>query len=201
MVRKILLLFGILFCMQVATAQKLINLQVGYTNNIELQEYYNFEGIEYIKLKFTSTEGLPQYFALTSSEYLDGKLHKLDTIVNTKKLEIKNSSDQVQINIMTKKVNEKTSKFQFTLPRFTVLKEYQVESTEKYILSYLNRSGINKFNSNEIEDILVYTGPYTKPETSGLKYYCDYRDGTPTDQWSERFGINHYIVFEIQFFD
>ena len=200
--KELTLTFGFLLCALVSLAQNnnSIKMQVNSTQSEELREYFNFDGIDFYKLKFTGIESLPQYFILTRHEYLHGKLYKSDTIVNTKKHQVKNRNDSLKISVMAKKINSTSSKFQFNLPIANIGRVYITQNTDNYSLRNLTNNGKKDFKSNQSIDILAYTLPYTIAGEPDL-YYCSFSDGIPTESWGEKFGVMHYIVFKIEFID
>ncbi len=139
-----------------------------------------------------------QYFILSSMEYWDGELTKIDTIANTKMYRMKNGSDTLEIRVMSKKIDSDTIKFQFHLPRFSTNKEFTTTTKNTYSLRDITSNRQGTFGANNPINLLVYSLPYEDPERPGYLFYCKLsREGVPPEKWGKKFGVEHYIIFKL----
>ena len=197
--------FGILtFCCSISLAQETdsVTLEVNTVESRELLDYYRFEGIHYYKMQVSGESINDKYFILSSMEYWNGKLTKLDTIANTKLYRMKNGTDTLGIRVMSKKTDSDTIKFQFHLPRFSTTRKYPTSQKDTYSLRDITSNRKATFAATESINLLVYSLPYEDPERPGYLFYCELsREGVPPEKWGEKFGVLHYIVFQLQLID
>lgn len=179
-----------------------VTLAVNTVESKELLDYYRFEEIDYFKTKLIGKNISSQYFILTSNEYWSGELTKTDTIANTRRYQLKNSSDTLEIRVMSKKINRDTIKFQFHLPMYSTSRKFKTTTKNTYSLRAITTQGEENFVASQPIDVLVLSLPYKDPEQPGYLFYCELsREGTPPEKWGEKFGVEHYIVFKLQLID
>ncbi|MEN8118959.1 MAG: hypothetical protein ABFS35_01345 [Bacteroidota bacterium] len=173
-----------------------LKIDITGVESTELLDFYRFENINYFKINISGKEIKNKYFLLTSNEYWKDKKVKTDTIVYTKRFQLQNEIDTVKIRIMSKKEKSDTVKFQFHLPRFSIIKKFGTTNKDMYSLRVTsNREKL--FAKNAPINFLVYSLPYKVPNSPGRFSYCALtREGTPPDEWGAKFGVEHYIVFK-----
>ncbi|MEM7109069.1 MAG: hypothetical protein AAF519_12650 [Bacteroidota bacterium] len=179
-----------------------VTLSVNSVESRELLDLHRFEGFNYFKMQLSGQNIKDQFFMMTSTEYWNGRLPKVDTIANTKDLQLKNGSDTLEIRVMSKKVNSDTVKFQFHCPRFSTMKKFSTTARNTYSLRDITSNGQETFAASSPINLLVYSLPYEDPEKPGYFFYCELsREGIAPEKWGEEFGIMHYIVFQFQLID
>jgi len=179
-----------------------ISLKIEGVKSQELVDYYNFEGIDYFKLTITGSRIGNQYFILTSEEFWNGKLINQDTIANTKLFNFQNGNDTLKIRVMSKKLNADTVKFQFSLPRFSTHRKYKTIPRNFYSLRDITNGRIQTFDRKNPIILWAYSLPYEDPKTPGVMRYCELsKDGIPPENWGNKFGVKHYIIFKIRLID
>ncbi|MEM0940603.1 MAG: hypothetical protein AAGI25_12560 [Bacteroidota bacterium] len=194
----------LIFSYLISFAQKTdsVTLEVNTVESRELLDYYRFEGIDYFNMQASGENIKDQYFILSSMTYWNGKLTKVDTFANTKIYRMKNGTDTLGIRVMSKKTDSDTIKFQFNLPRFSTTRKFPTTQKNTYSLRDITSNDANTFVANDPINLLVYSLPYEDPERPGYLFYCELsREGTPPEQWGEKFGIEHYIIFKLQLID
>lgn len=205
MKKKSISIFAIIvFSCSVSLAQgsDSVTLEVNTVESRELLDYYRFEGIDYYKMQVSGESIGDQYFILSSMEYWNGKLSKVDTIANTKMYRMKNGTDTLGIRVLSKKTDSDTIKFQFYLPRFSTTRKFPTIHKNTYSLRDITSNGKEIFVATDPIKVLVYSLPYEDPERPGYLFYCELsREGTPPEKWGEKFGVEHYIVFKLQLID
>ena len=150
-------------------------------------------------MKITGEGIANQYFMLTSNEFWEGKSVKIDTITNTKTFRMKNERDTLRIRVMSKKTCSDTVKFQFNFPRYSISRNFKTTSKDTYSLRDITANKEQTFAANEPINLLVYSLPYEDPNYPGYLFYCELsREGIPPEQWGEKFGVKHYIIFKIE---
>lgn len=171
-------------------------------NSKELLDYYQFERINYYNLTIAGGNIKNQYFILTSEVFWNSKLIQKDTLANTKLYNFKNGSDTLKFRAMSKSINIDTVKFQFYLPRFATVKKYKTVPRDIYSLRDITSGQIQYFDRVKPITLLAYSLPYEDPKKPGNMYYCQLsKDGIPPENWGEKFGVKHYIIFKIHLID
>lgn len=205
MKKKSFTILGILsFCclMSLAQGTDSVTLEVNMVESRELLDYYRFEGIDYYNMQVSGESIVDQYFILSSMEYWNGKLTKVDTIANSKMFRMKNGADTLGIRVMSKMTDSDTIKFQFHLPRFSTTRKFLTTQKNTYKLRDITSDSEETFVITDPINLLVYSLPYEDSERPGYLFYCELsREGTPPEKWGEKFGVEHYIVFKLQLID
>src|SRR5690554_1064931 len=171
------------------------------SENTEIEDILFFEGIEYIKLSFSGADLANKGYHLTVKEIWDGQIKSDSTIVNSKKIPIKElqtiNDTILDLRIISKLTLENELKMSFKFPRFAVNKEFKAIKSNDYSLRNVAEAGKAGINYGEKFYLLAYILPYEK---DGNKYYCAVESsGENIENWGKEFGIKHYLVFEMMF--
>jgi hypothetical protein len=168
----------------------------------ELLDLLSFEDIGYLKIKITGKDIKGMFYRITSNEYWNKELTKSDTIIDTKKFSLKNDSDTLNFRIISKKFNSDTVKFQIFQPRLASLRKFKTTPQNTYSLrDPSNGKNINFQNKDKIT-FLSYSLPYEDPAMPGYLFYCALSsDGVHPRDWGNKYGVKHYITFDIEIFD
>lgn len=86
----------------------------------------------------------------------------------------------------------------FQFPSFAVTKEYDAIDSRDYSLRNVASESKLKISYNKKFNLLTYILPYLKPD--GSKSWCEVgTNGKEVEKWGEKFGIKHYLIFEMLF--
>lgn len=171
-------------------------------NNPELGDIIRFEGIEYLKLKFTGEELKDKSYQLTVKEFWDGKMRSDTTVFSSADLGIetfeKVNDSIFSMKVIAKHTDENKLKMQFRFPRFSILREFDAIDSEDYSLRNIAQESSMEIGYGEKFYLLAYILPYERED--GSKSWCDVGiSGRDIENWGEKFGIKHYLVFEMLF--
>ena len=86
----------------------------------------------------------------------------------------------------------------FKFPRFSITKEFDAIETDDYSLRNIAEESNMTIRYDEHFYLLAYILPYERED--GSKSWCDIgTSGNDIENWGERFGIKHYLLFEMKF--
>jgi len=171
------------------------------SDNSEIRDILQFEGIEYMKLSFHGKELADKSYHLTVKEIWDGKVKSDSTIMNSSKIGIKQFekiNDTVfNLKIISKLTNDNKLKTTFKFPRFSTSRKFDAIDSEDYSLRNVAEASGTEIKYGEKFYLLAYILPYEK---DGGKYWCAVESsGKDIENWGKEFGIKHYLVFEMVF--
>lgn len=180
-----------------------LKLEVDYSSNNEvISDILRFEGIDYQKLKFTDADLKGKSYKLSVKEIWNGKITSDSIIIDSKDLGYKpleTINDSVfQFRIVSKHLENNKLKMEFIFPRFSITREFDAIDSDEYSLRNLpDESGL-EVKYNEKFYLLAYILPYERED--GSKSWCEVGTaGKDIDKWGEKFGIEHYLLFEMKF--
>jgi hypothetical protein len=166
----------------------------------ELLDFYRFEGIDYIKIKAKGKSLADKNILIISREYWNKKVTKVDTCLNTSKMGMKAGTNELSISVMSKREDKDSIKFVFFFPRFYATKFFKALKGGNYSLRDPFNGKEQSYSAKEQIMLLVHSLPYQDPKQPGFSSYCELSSkGVPPSQWGEKYGVEHYITFEIQF--
>ena len=171
------------------------------SDNSEIRDILQFEGIEYMKLSFHGKELANKGFHLTVKEIWDGKIKSDSTITNSKTIPVeqfqKINDTVFNFKIISKLTPENQLKMTFKFPRFSTTRKFDAVKSEDYSLRNVAEVSANEIKYGEKFYLLAYILPYEK---DGYKYWCAVESsGKDIENWGKEFGIKHYLVFEMIF--
>ena len=169
----------------------------------ELLEILRFEGINYFKIKFTGdNEFKNKGYSIRAQEFIDGHL-TLDTlIINTKSIgvpRLETINDTIlNISVVAKQTFENKLKLMFNFSGFSTAREFElIETEDSYSLRNLAEESGLPIKCDESFYLLAYILPYDLG--NGFKSYCEVgKNGTDAENWGMKFGIKHYLLFEMK---
>jgi len=173
------------------------------SDNPEIRDILAFEGIQYYKIKFIGKDLKDKSYHLTSKEIWDGKIVRDTTLFNSKSIGIeqfqKVNDTILYLKVISKLTHKNKLKMSFRFPSFMVTEEYDaIETDDEYSLRNIAEESKMKIGYNEKFYFLAYILPYDKK--NGSKSYCEVgTNGNEIEKWGEKFGIKHYIIFEMKF--
>ena len=171
------------------------------SENSEIMDILQFEGIEYLKLSFSGKELADKSYHLSVKEIWNGKVRSDSTIINSAKIsfnQFKKVNDTIfKFKVISKLTEENKLKMTFKFPNFSLTREFDAMKSDDYSLRNVAEASTIDINYNEKFYLLAYILPYEK---DGAKYWCAVESsGKDIESWGKEFGIEHYLVFEMIF--
>lgn len=208
--KKLQIIAITLFCFSVLQAQKkqvkndvdLKMISDYSSDNEEVRDILQFEGIEYHRIKFIGSKLKDKGYLLIAKEIWDGEIISQDTVVNSAGMPYKQFqkiNDTVfNLKVISKLTDDNKLKMTFKFPRFSVPMKYDAIKTDDYSLRNLAEESNLEIKYNEKFTLLAYILPYERED--GSRSWCDVgTSGKDIENWGKKFGIKHYILFEMKF--
>lgn len=172
------------------------------SDNSEIRDILQFEGIEYLKLKFIGKELKDKSYHLTVKEIWDGKIVRDTTVFNSKTIGIeqfeKVNDTILNLKIISKLTHKNKLRMTFKFPRFSITKEYDAIDTHEYSLRNIADESKLEVGYNKKFYLLADILPYERED--GSKSWCEVgTSGKEIENWGKKFGIKHYLLFEMKF--
>lgn len=202
MKKYITILMCLIFTMVNAQNKELKMISDYSSKNTEIRDILQFEGIEYHKIKFTGTDLKNKSYKITCKEIWNGKIVKDTIVFNSKSIGIKQfetvNDTVLNLKVISKLTHKNKLKMTFKFPRFAINKEYDAIETDEYSLRNIVQESKLKIDYNKKFYLLAYILPYERKD--GSKSWCEVgTSGKEIDKWGEKFGIKHYLLFEMIF--
>ena len=191
-----------------------------FTGGELINDVLQFEGIQYLKVEFEGKKVIGKRFAIKAKEIWNGEIKEISTVYESSVLNenffFNEDTSLLPIRVIAKHTNDSILKILFRFPKIGATKEYKAIDSDRYVLisaidetkwdTYVNTpDGQNspamviegQVKTNETFPLLVYTLPY---EMDGNIWWGNVNVcGRDIDTWGKRFGIKHYVVFEMEF--
>lgn len=203
--KKTILVFLLSAAMHFSFAQKPqgdLAMKVDYSSeNPEIRDILQFEGIEIIKTRFSGKQLKGKRYHLSVKEIWDGKIVNDTTVFDSKTMEIerfRKISDSVFTLKVIAKREDKKLKMTFKFPGFSVNKSYRAIESDDYSLRNIAEESKMEIAYNKKFYLLAYILPYEHKD--GSKSWCEVgSNGKDLENWGSKFGIKHYLLFEMKF--
>lgn len=171
------------------------------SDNSEIRDILQFEGIEYIKLSFKGKELADKSYHLTVKEIWNGEIKSDSTIMDSKTIQFeqfqKINDSVFKLKIISKLTTDDKLKMTFKFPRFSTTRKFDAIKSDDYSLRNVAEASGTEIKYGEKFYLLAYILPYEK---DGAKYWCAVESsGKDIENWGKEFGIEHYLVFEMIF--
>lgn len=102
------------------------------------------------------------------------------------------------MRILAKHTNDNKLKMKFKFPRFSTSKEFKAIDSDYYSLRNIADESDLEIKYNEKFYLLAYILPYERED--GSKSWCEFGSaGKDLENWGKKFGIKHYLLFEMKF--
>lgn len=172
------------------------------SENPEIRDILQFEGIEYLKIKFVGKELKNKSYHLTVKEIWDGKIVRDTTVFNSKTIGIeqfeKVNDTTLTLKVISKLTHKNKLRMTFKFPKFGITKEYDAIETYDYSLRNIAEESKMEIGYDKKFYLLAYILPYERED--GSKSWCEVgTSGKEIEKWGEKFGIKHYLLFEMKF--
>jgi hypothetical protein len=180
-----------------------LKMETEYASNIEeVRDILSFEGIDYMRIKFSGKELKGKSYYLTVKEIWDGKIVRDTTIVNSKALsyeQFQKINDTIfNLKVISKLTNKNKLKMTFKIGRIGFTREFDAIESDEYSLRNLADESNLKIGYNKEFYLLAYILPYERED--GSKSWCEVGTaGDDVEKWGKKFGIKHYLLFEMKF--
>ena len=180
-----------------------LKMETEYASDIEeLSDILSFEGIDYMRLKFSGEQLKGKSYKLTVKEIWDGKIISDTTVMDSRSIGVKQFetlSDTVfKMKVISKHTENNKLKMTFKFPRFSITKKYDAIDSDNYSLRNLVDESNLEIGYDKSFYLLAYILPYERED--GSLSWCDVgTSGKDIENWGEKFGIKHYLLFEMKF--
>ncbi|WP_179338244.1 hypothetical protein [Winogradskyella ludwigii] len=180
-----------------------LKMETEYASDIEeVSDILSFEGIDYMRLKFSGEQLKGKSYRLSVKEIWDGKIVSDTAVMDSRSIGVKQFetlSDTVfKMKVISKHTEDNKLKMTFKFPRFSVNKTYEAIDSENYSLRNLADESNLEISYNKSFYLLAYILPYERED--GSLSWCDVgTSGKDIENWGEKFGIKHYLLFEMKF--
>jgi len=167
-----------------------------------LWDFFQLEDIQYEKLIFTSKDLANKTYKLSVKEIWDGEITTDSTIINSKRFPdfLKTVGDTIfTMRVISKFTDDHKLKMFFRfLPGPSTKREFDatfLDDWSPYSLRKVVGTEIVEFD--ETFYLMVYMLPYVSGNT---RQYCAVENsGEDIENWGKKFGIKHYLLFEMKF--
>lgn len=183
------------------TAKSDLKMVTKYSSELqETRDLLSFQGLEYMKLKFTGTNLSDKGYRLSVKEIWDGIIVRDTVVIDSKTSDWeqfrKINDSTLIIRIASKHTAENKLKMTFYFPRFSITKEYDAINSNDYSLRNIADESQLEIATGKKFNLLAYILPYER--TDGSKSWCDVgSSGKDIENWGKKFGIKHYLLFEM----
>ncbi|WP_291116049.1 hypothetical protein [Flavobacterium sp. UBA6135] len=172
------------------------------SNIIDVRDVLQFEGIEYMNLEFAGTELKNKSYQLTVKEIWNGKVKSETVVFDSKSIGIEEFSKVndtiLNLKVISKLTNHNKLKMTFKFPSFSFTKEYDAIELNEYSLRNLARESKLEIEYGKKFYLLAYILPYKRED--GSKSWCEVgSNGKDIENWGLKYGIEHYLLFEMLF--
>ena len=213
--RKLKVLVVTLICFSVVSAQESQQAKVDFNStsdlkmttdygsyNYEMSDILDFEGIDYMKVNFTGKQLKGKAYKITVKEIWNGKVKSESVVVDSKNLGLPQfatlKTEEFKMRVLSKHTRDNKLQMKFKFPRFSTNVEYKAIKSNDYSLRNIaDESGL-EIKYNEKFYLLAYILPYERED--GSKSWCEVgTTGKDLENWGKKFGIKHYLLFEMKF--
>jgi hypothetical protein len=172
------------------------------SKNQEIRDIMQFEGIEYFKIKFTGKDLVDKSYHLSVKEIWNGKIVRDTSVFDSKTIGItqfeKVNDTTLSFRVISKLTPENKLKMMFRFSRFSITRQYDAMESAEYSLRNVAEESNMEIGYEKKFYLLAYILPYERED--GSKSWCEVgTNGKEIEKWGEKFGIKHYLLFEIKF--
>lgn len=172
------------------------------SDNKEMLDLFRFENIDYYKIKFSGKELKTKTYTITVKEIWDGKTKSEKTVFNSKDMAAMNldkvNDTALNLKVMGKLTPKNKLKLTFMFDRFSNTKEYDAIETNEYSLRNLADESKLEIGYGKKFYFMAYILPYKHKD--GSSSWCEVgSSGKDIENWGKKFGIKHYLLFEMKF--
>lgn len=174
----------------------------------ELRDVLRLQEIDYFSVAFTDTSLRGKHFKLVSKEYRNGKLTSTrDYFAGAgypDAFEFNKDSEVFRFKVLAHQPQKKQTHFMFQFDRIGLNPKYKTRNTDLYSLRDASGSLGDpvRVPLHTSFPLFVYSLPYVDPKNPDMYQYCALtQDAVPPSEWGKKYGVKHYIVFEMEITD
>ncbi len=200
-----LLLFGISIVSFGQNSSTDLKMSPDYNlNNSDLRDIIGIEGIQFQKAIFSGDSLKGKTFHLKVKEIWDGEIVNDSTIMNSADFPLdylRKIDDSIfEIKAISKLTSDSKLKINFVFPGFTSHTKFKIHKPQEnsYRLRNLISESDLQIGYNKPFILFAHILPFELG--NGMASYCEVgQNGKDIDKWGKKYGIKHYLVFELEF--
>jgi hypothetical protein len=170
------------------------------SENKEIQGLMTLGSIDYYKVKIFKKNLKGKHFSIYAKHIWDGRISRLDTLINTFDFFNGKSiieSDTLSFTVFGNKSSNDKLNVLFSFEQFENQRKYSATQSDDYYLTDIGPRLKERLELNRAFPIFAYILPYVTE--NGFKSWCTIdNSGADIDIWGSKFGIKHYLVFEMK---
>lgn len=172
------------------------------SENRDLFDILRFENIDYYKINFNGQELKNKTYKITVKEIWDGNVKSESTVFDSKEMaEIsldKVNDTTLNLKVISTLTPKNKIKISFVFDRFSNTKEYDAIESDDYSLRNLADESKLPIGYGKKFYFMAVILPYQRAD--GSKSWCEVgSSGKDIENWGKKFGIKHYLLFEMKF--
>ena len=169
--------------------------------NSDIQELLDFENINYLKIKFCGEKLIGKKYELTVKEIWKGKVKSESEILNSETFPFedwKKINDTIlEISVISKLSKKKNLKMVFKTHRMKITKNFKATNSNNYHFTDLIDSNKEKVSFGKTFYLLSNALMYEYDGT--FRTFVGGINNGDVLKWGEKYGIKHYLIFEMKF--
>lgn len=172
--------------------------------NEELNDFFSLIGAKSIQVKLKDSILNGKRVTFVFKEFKNSKLQRTDSLNFRKtwfesKIMYFNEFDSMIVRFMQIKEDKKSIKILIHYPSISTYYQYKIDPKGLYDFREVNcKGGYSKISINKPSPILIYTTPFVYDKNMKGGSFCFLGlDGTPVENWGEKYNLKHYIVIEL----
>lgn len=168
-----------------------------FPENKEVDQLLRFEGIDMYHTKIGGTNLKERHYYIAAKEIWKGKIKSVDTLFNSATFPVSViEGDTLKFNVIAAKSASTTLKIMFDFGRFYLTREYKSTKYTDYSL----RDFGTQLQIETGKSFYAFAYILPKRNKDGSSSWCAVQySGKDIETWGAEFGIEHYILFEMQF--
>lgn len=171
------------------------------SENQEMRDLMRFNNLDYYQVNLTGEKIKGKNYSITVKEIWKGKIKSTDVIFNSATRDSwagPLNSDVLPFRIMAAKSEKEKIKLSLFFDRFGINKEYKSTASDNYSLRDFGTQLPIEPNKP------FYAFAYILPteHKDGSMSWCEVdSSGKDIEKWGQEFGIEHYLLIEMNFFE
>jgi hypothetical protein len=165
--------------------------------NEELFDLMRFEGVDYYKTKFEGTSLKEKFYSITVKEIWKGKIKNIDTLINSAEgFPGRLTGDILTFRVAAKKSGARKLKVNFFFDRFSLQREYKCVNSDDYSLRDIGA----RLPVEAEKPFYAFAYILPSKHKDGSSSWCEVdSSGKDIENWGKEFGIEHYLLIEMNF--
>ena len=173
-------------------------------NNHDLWDILEIEGVQFQKAIFSGNNLKGKTFHLRVKQIWDGKIVSDSTIMNSADFpmeDLRKIEDSVfEIKAISKLTSDGKLKMNFVFPRFITPAKFKIYKPQEDSYRLRNLVAESNLEIDYNKPIILFAHILPYDIGNGMFSYCEVgSNGKDIEKWGEKFGIKHYLIFELEF--